>query len=356
MNANTAFQRNASKRSGQGMVEFALAIPIFLVLVFGVLEMGRLLFVYSAVFTASREAARYGAAVGAGPNGRPYFQDCRGMKDAAIRIGNLAGLQDGDITIVYDNPDTGKNPSLTDSDYVCDESEGKPIDSNIQLGDRVIVNVQITYEPIVGFLGLPDFDINSTARRTIVRNVQLNDAIGMALPSQTIDPSVAPGLTQTSAAITATAALTQTSAAITATAEAGTPEPACPPPGTYLVPVANNDKKVIKFSVSNPATNIDSTTIESMSIGWEDLSNQDVDLNRIQVGSTTIWQGSIHPAPTSINTWQGATSVRTIAAGTSKEISLTFSRNLSLTDSANWWVSIQFSGACEGIVTWTGYE
>ncbi|MEN4041110.1 MAG: pilus assembly protein, partial [Anaerolineaceae bacterium] len=48
-------------KRGQGMVEFALAIPVLLLILFGIIEMGRLMFYYSSVATASREAARYGA-------------------------------------------------------------------------------------------------------------------------------------------------------------------------------------------------------------------------------------------------------------------------------------------------------
>jgi hypothetical protein len=45
------------KEWAQGMVEFALVLPLLLVLVYGVIEAGRLLFIYSATQTASREAA-----------------------------------------------------------------------------------------------------------------------------------------------------------------------------------------------------------------------------------------------------------------------------------------------------------
>lgn len=200
----TSFSPFKHKSRGQGMVEFALVIPVFLVLVLGVLELGRLLFVYSAVFSASREAARYGAAVGMGPNGKPYFQDCTGMRDAAKRIGSLAGLQDGDITIVYDNPDTGK------SGLVCNDtvSPSTPKSDQIELGDRVIVTVNHTYEPVVGFLGLPNFNISSTSKRTIVRELRFDGPT--PLPSLTVGPGTASAMTATSNAITATAGYYQT--------------------------------------------------------------------------------------------------------------------------------------------------
>lgn len=331
------------------MVEFALVIPLFLVLVFGVLEFGRLLFVYSAVFTASREAARYGAAVGIGPNGRPYFQDCRGMRDAAIRIGNLAGLQDGDISISYDNPDTGK------SGINCNDqtSPVTPSNDQIELGDRVVVTVQITYEPIVGFLGLPDFPIRSTSRRTIVRDVRLDEAISMPVPSQTINPSAAPGLTQTAYSIATSVAQTQTSVALTATAEAGTPEPACPPPGTFKVPEEKNGK-YFQFSITNPAANTGVVRIETMTIGWENPGSPVKKLVSIKLGSNSIWSGNDQSVPVVIDTWSGTSTAREIGSGESKVLVFTFDKKLEASNINKWWVSIQFSGACNGIVTWTG--
>lgn len=49
---------------GQALVEFALAIPIFLVLLFGLVDIGRLVYVNNAISQAAREGARYGAVQG----------------------------------------------------------------------------------------------------------------------------------------------------------------------------------------------------------------------------------------------------------------------------------------------------
>ena len=52
------------KKPAQAMVEFAIALPVLLLLLYGILEAGRLLFLYSTVVTASRQAVRYGSATG----------------------------------------------------------------------------------------------------------------------------------------------------------------------------------------------------------------------------------------------------------------------------------------------------
>jgi hypothetical protein len=166
-----------TKTRAQTMTEFALALPIFLMLILGVFEMGRLLFVYSAVFTASREAARYGSATGIGPNGVEYFRDCAGMRAAARRIGSLAGLQDGQITITYDKIDGVSHP------FSCSGASLSPTDgSAIRIGDRVIVQIYQSYSPIFAFLNLPPFPVGSNSRRTIVRDLQMPGS-GMLMPT-----------------------------------------------------------------------------------------------------------------------------------------------------------------------------
>ncbi len=53
--------RRARDRRGQALVEFALVVPIFLLLLFGLIDVGRYVYVSNAFNQAAREAARYGA-------------------------------------------------------------------------------------------------------------------------------------------------------------------------------------------------------------------------------------------------------------------------------------------------------
>lgn len=62
---------------GQALVEFALVIPLFLMLVFGIVDVGRYVFTNNQLNQAAREAARVGAVTS-----RP---DCTaGTRDACI--------------------------------------------------------------------------------------------------------------------------------------------------------------------------------------------------------------------------------------------------------------------------------
>lgn len=50
-----------TKSKGQSLAEFALILPMFLLVVMGIFDLGRGIFIYSAVHNAAREGARYGA-------------------------------------------------------------------------------------------------------------------------------------------------------------------------------------------------------------------------------------------------------------------------------------------------------
>lgn len=47
------------KTKGQSLAEFALVLPLILLLVFGFLDLGRAIYYYSAISNAAREGARY---------------------------------------------------------------------------------------------------------------------------------------------------------------------------------------------------------------------------------------------------------------------------------------------------------
>src|SRR5574341_1311447 len=78
----------------QGFVEFALAVPILLMVLYGLLEVGRLLFIYSSTVTGARQAVRYGAVTGVSDGGYPRYQDCAGIRAAAQGVGFINRFED----------------------------------------------------------------------------------------------------------------------------------------------------------------------------------------------------------------------------------------------------------------------
>lgn len=157
------FQR-FGPRKGQGMVEFALVLPLLLVVVWGTIEAGRLLFIYSATASASREAARYGAAVGESGSSQRY-RDCDAMIASARRIGSLAGIAPGDVEIRYDD---GQGNDLGG----CPVGGTGPVINDV--APRVIVTTTAHFETIVPLVPFArEFDISSNNARTIIKNVPI---------------------------------------------------------------------------------------------------------------------------------------------------------------------------------------
>lgn len=160
----TALRRRLAQRHrGQGLVEFALILPLLLLLVLGIIEAGRLLVIYSSVQAASREAARYASAAGEAYPGTPYYLDSAGIAAAANRIAVL--VAPSSVTITYDHG-PGTEPFTPASA------------SDVQLRDRVNIAVAARYEPILGLTPLQGFDITATTSRTIIKEVSIEPGGG----------------------------------------------------------------------------------------------------------------------------------------------------------------------------------
>ena len=60
LNVEKLYQSCRKKRRGAAVVEFAVVLPVFFLLVFGMIEFGRMVMVQQVLTNASREAARIG--------------------------------------------------------------------------------------------------------------------------------------------------------------------------------------------------------------------------------------------------------------------------------------------------------
>ena len=140
---------NRKGQRAQGIVEFALAFPVFLLIILGIFEFGRLFITYTSVYAAAREGARYAAAA---------ENLCQGaVESTSERVGFLAGNLD-----VTTNYDSGVGTAIFSN---CAQAK---------LGNRVIVTVSAPFEFITGFIPVPGggpITLRSTAKRTIIQNV-----------------------------------------------------------------------------------------------------------------------------------------------------------------------------------------
>ena len=169
-----AKNRLNSKDLGQTMVEFAMVLPVVLSLVFGVIEFGFLLWSYSSVNSAAREAARYGIAIGGGTVSGQRYYDCAGIKNSAMKAGAFAGMEAGDVSIHYDNGPTNA-PGYTIKYNTCEELAALAGSDSIVFGDRIVVSVTHDYQPIASLIGfsIQPFNMVSTSNRTIVKSAEV---------------------------------------------------------------------------------------------------------------------------------------------------------------------------------------
>lgn len=156
--------------SAQTMVEFALVFPIVLLITYGLIEFGRMLYVYTAVTGAAREGARYGAASAIATGKLPQYAHCSGIRSAVRSRAVLVLIPDSNILISYD-----KGPGLGSVASTCEALATKINGGNnpIKLGDRVIVHVTYRFTPWIAFLGVKSFNIVSENARTILVKVQI---------------------------------------------------------------------------------------------------------------------------------------------------------------------------------------
>ena len=205
----------------QAIVEFAIVAPILVMLLVGTMEVGRLLYIYAAVNNASREAARYGSAIGLAENGTSLkYQYCKGIRDQAKRSAFFMNLSDADITIEYDSgPDkvTGIVPAPFAN---CDP--GLDTDTAVMINtgsdpDRINVTVSTTYTAWINLIPIDSRIITSSSARTILGYVEVESGLG-AVPTSvsgpvntsTSVPTTAPTATPTKTATVIVASNTPT--------------------------------------------------------------------------------------------------------------------------------------------------
>jgi len=144
---------NHKRQRGLAMVEFTIVLPVLLLLMLGVTEVGRALIRYNALTKTVHDGARFAAAYALlGTTGAVNI-------DAALRteIRNL---------IVYGNKAGTGSPVL-----------GGLQPSQIQVvdlgGDQIRVDVSYPYQPLFGAV-LPDFGLGSSINTTFTMQASVS--------------------------------------------------------------------------------------------------------------------------------------------------------------------------------------
>ena len=153
--------RSERRGRGQGMVEFALILPILLLVMLGTIEFGYVFIVYSGMFNAAREGTRYGVV-------NP--KDLSGI-DASAR-GKIILVDPSAVSfaVIYDRgPDT---PTFTDP-------------AQVQIGDRVVLSITYdipTITPVIQPI-VASLPIQTEAARTVTSLGDLLDSDGDGIPN-----------------------------------------------------------------------------------------------------------------------------------------------------------------------------
>jgi Flp pilus assembly protein TadG len=80
----TQEQKKARGQRGQALAEFSLILPILLLVVFGIIDFGRVLFVFADASGKLRDAARYAAVLGLSSDSTPEFVNCTDIRNTAL--------------------------------------------------------------------------------------------------------------------------------------------------------------------------------------------------------------------------------------------------------------------------------
>jgi TadE-like protein len=142
-------RRNRSR--AQALVEFALVVPWFFLLLFGIIEAGRFIFYYETLSNATREGARYAIVNGANTLGCPSGPPAPGSSGCDTSGANVSarvrqsgiGLPNAITVTPTWTPDNGR-------------------------GSTVNVTAQMTYHVLVPLVPLPDITVK--AESTLVIN------------------------------------------------------------------------------------------------------------------------------------------------------------------------------------------
>lgn len=140
---------------GQSLVEFSLVLPLLLLLIFGVIDGGRLIYTFNTVSNAARDGARV-AIVNQSTSGTDTCDTTSATawpNGCAIQAGLVLNLSPGDVTVVYRDPtDTG----------AC---------TTPSIGCLAVVTVTGTYTPLTPVLGqlIGTVSVSSTSKMPIER-------------------------------------------------------------------------------------------------------------------------------------------------------------------------------------------
>lgn len=148
-------QLRGRKSRGQALVEFALLIPIFLLIVVALFDFGRAVFAYNSVTNAAREGARLAI----------VNQSTTAIQQRAIAQTAIAETGSPNLTIAFyrDQPN---------ADYATNPSCGVVAARPLALDCVAVVTFETTYRPMTPIVSNLFFPSGVTLRATATESIE----------------------------------------------------------------------------------------------------------------------------------------------------------------------------------------
>jgi Flp pilus assembly protein TadG len=142
--------RARRRTRGQSLVEFALVIPLFILLLVAVFDLGRAVFAYNTLTNAAREGARMAI----------VNQDTPTIVAEAKASTAIVELNDPSVEVGFFQMANDGTPDLSD---VC---------SPVAVGCLAVVSFEATYRPVTPLIGNIVFGSGVTFEATSVLSVE----------------------------------------------------------------------------------------------------------------------------------------------------------------------------------------
>ena len=160
------------RQRGQGLTEFALVIPIFLLLVVALFDLGRAVFAYNTLTNAAREGARTAIVNQYTPT----------IVSRAKSQTNIVELDDPSVSVSFWNVGIDGNPDI---------AKGQCI-NRVAVGCLVIVKFEATYRPITPFISNILFGNGVTFTATSQLSVEFSCPRNLSAPTVAADAAACP--------------------------------------------------------------------------------------------------------------------------------------------------------------------
>jgi len=122
-------------QDGQSLIEFALILPVIVLLVFGVLDLGRGVFAYNTLANAARQANRTAM----------VDQNVTRITAVAVAAAPSLGLGSANVSVCFKDSETSERDCSSTTDD-CPEATRV-------IGCLAIVTTSLSYEPMTPVLG-----------------------------------------------------------------------------------------------------------------------------------------------------------------------------------------------------------